>query len=259
VPELEVLEQQLKDLGRGLEWPGTPTLAPTVRARIARARRPWFESRWAIAAVVAIAILAASLAYPPSRDAIASWLNLRTRFQQVPHVQTPSPLPPGPLGERIGLSGTTTLPAARAAVGWQLLLPQSLGQPDEVYIELPPTGPAEGEITLVYAARPGIPISAQTGVAVLVTEVRGRLTSDSFGKIVGGGTTVEEVTVAGHNAYWIAGAPHVFYFIDSAGGARYETLRLATNTLLIDEGGVIVRIEGDVTRAQALQLAGSLS
>ena len=258
MPELDVLEQQLSDLGRGLAWPATPSLAPGVRERI-RARRPWFESRWAIAAAVAIAILAALLAFPPSRDAIADWLNLRTRIQQVPHLQTPSPLPPGPLGERIGLSGLTTLTAARTAVGFPVLLPQSLGQPDEVYVELPPSGPADGEITLVYAARPGIPTSAQTGVAVLVTEVRGRLTSDSFGKVVGEGTKIEQVTLAGHSAYWIAGAPHVFYLIDSAGNTRYETLRLATNTLLIDEGGVIVRIEGKLTKAQALQLAASLS
>ena len=58
-------------------------------------------------------MLAALLTYPPSRDAIANFINLRTRIQQVPHLQTPSPLPPGPLGERIGLSGLTTLPAAR--------------------------------------------------------------------------------------------------------------------------------------------------
>ncbi len=256
--ELDVLEQQLNDLGRSLAWPATPSLAPGVRERI-RARRPWFESRWAIAAAVALATLAALLAYPPSRDAIADWLNLRTRIQPVPHLQTPSPLPPGPLGERIGLSGLTTLQAAQSAVSWKVLLPGSFGQPEEVYIELPPTGPAEGEITLVYAARQGFPLSAKTGVALLVTEVRGQVTSDSFGKTVGPDTKVEGVSVGGHSGYWISGAPHVFYFLDSAGQVRYETLRLATNTLLIDEGGVIVRIEGELTKAQALQLAASLS
>jgi hypothetical protein len=258
VSELDVLEQQLADLGRGIEWPATPSLAPAIKNLI-RARRPWFESRWAIAAAVAIAVLVALLAYPPSRDAIADFLNLRTRFQPVPHLQTPSPLAPGPLGERIGLSGLTTLPAAQSAVSWKVLLPGSVGQPDEIYIELPPKGPAEGEITLVYAARQGFPVSAKTGVALLVTEVRGQVTSDSFGKSVGPDTKIEAVSVGGHSGYWISGAPHLFYLLDSAGQVRYETLRLATNTLLIDEGGVIVRIEGDLTKAQALQLAASLS
>ena len=94
---------------------------------------------------------------------------------------------------------------------------------------------------------------------MLVTEVRGKVTGDSFGKTLGEGVTLEEVTVAGHPGYWISGSPHVFFFIDEAGNVRFETLRLATNTLLIDEGGTIVRIEGDLTKAQALQVAASLT
>jgi hypothetical protein len=151
------------------------------------------------------------------------------------------------------------LPSARAAVSWQVLVPTLLGDPDEVYFEPPPDGPAGGGVTLVYASRPGIPASNLTGVAVLVTEVEGRITSDSFGKTLGEGAKLEGVSVAGHPGYWISGTPHVFFFIDAAGNVRYETLRLATNTLLVDEGGTIVRIEGDLTKAQALSIAASLS
>jgi hypothetical protein len=257
VPELIELEQLLRDLGRDLEWPATPTLAPAIRRQIVR--RPWFESRWAIAAAVAILALAALLAYPPTREVIAHWFNLRTRITQVTVLPTPTPLPPGPIGQRLGLGSSSTLPAARATVHWQVLVPSSLGDPDEVYVELPPVGPAGGEVTLVYSARPGISASARTGAAVLVTEVQGNLTSDSFGKTLGEGAAIEEVAVAGHSGYWITGTPHVFYFIDTAGNVRFETLRLATNTLLIDEGGVIVRIEGDLTKTQAVKIAESLS
>jgi hypothetical protein len=258
VPELDVLEQQLRGLGGELEWPATPNLAPAIRQRLV-VHRQWFESRWAIAAVVAILALTALLVYPPTRDAIAHWFNLRTRITQVTILPTPTPLPPGPVGARLGLGQSSTLPAARAAVQWQVLLPSSLGDPDEVYLELPPEGPLGGEVTLVYTARPGFPASSQTGVAVLVTEVQGKITGDSFGKTLGQGVTLEEVTVAGHPGYWIAGSPHVFFFIDSSGDVRFETLRLATNTLLIDEGGTIVRVEGDLTKDQALKIAASLS
>jgi hypothetical protein len=51
----------------------------------------------------------------------------------------------------------------------------------------------------------------------------------------------------------------VFVFIDATGNPRYETSRLATNTLLIDVGGTIVRIEGNLTKAQALEIAASLN
>lgn len=258
MPDLDVLELQLTDLGSALSWPPTPDMAAAIRKRIAP-RRQWFESRWAIAAAVAMAILAALLAYPPSRDAIANWLNLRTRFQQVPQVVTPSPLPPGPIGQRLGLGESTTLQRARAAIAWPVLLPSLLGEPDEVYLQPPPDAPVGGEVTLVYAARPGIPASRLTGAAVVVTEVEGRVTGDSFGKTLGEGAKIEEVSVAGHHGYWITGTSHVFSFIDAAGKVRYETLRLATNTLLIDEGGTIVRIEGDLTKAQVSKIAASLS
>jgi hypothetical protein len=257
VPELSSLEQQLSALGERLDWPDTPNLAPAIQRRIV-VRRQWFDNRWAMAAAVALIALAALLAFPPSREAIADWVNLHTFIGRTQHLPTPTPRPSGPVGERLGLGGKTNLAASRGAVSWKVLLPLPLGQPDEVYLQLPPDGPSGGEVTLVYTARPGIPTSAQTGVAVLVTEARGKVNSNFFGKTVGPGTTIEPVTVDGHSGYWIAGAPHVFVFIDSAGNVLYETLRLATNTLLIDEGGTIVRIEGDLTKDQATQIARSL-
>lgn len=257
MPELTDLERQLSRLE--LDWPATPNLASAVRSQIVMRRRPWFESRWAMAAAAAVVAVAALVVYTPSRDAIAGWINLHTFFRTVPHLATPTPLPPGPLGQRLGLGDQSTLGQARAAVKWQVLLPASLGQPDEVYIQPPPDAPSGGEVTLVYAARAGLPAAGETGVGVLITEARGALNSNFFGKTIGPGTTIEPVSVAGHSGYWIAGAPHTFGFLDSSGGVRFETLRLATNTLVIDVGGTVVRIEGSLTKAQALEIAASLS
>jgi hypothetical protein len=271
VPELSELEARLTTLGRELEWPPTQNLYAGVMATIAAQRviplparpgihpTPWYQNRWAVAAAAVILALAALVAYQPSRDTIANWLNLHTRIQRVPVLPTPSPLPPGPLGTRLGLGGYSTLATAGGAVKWHVLVPSSLGSPDEVYLQLAPDGPPQGEVTLVYSGRPGIPISAQTGVGVLVTEARGAVSAEFFGKTVGPDTTVDPVTVAGHKGYWFAGKPHVFVFIDAGGNPRYETSRLATNTLLIDVDGTIVRIEGDLTKDQALQIAASLS
>ncbi|HXM71850.1 MAG TPA: hypothetical protein VN940_01345, partial [Candidatus Dormibacteraeota bacterium] len=115
-----------------------------------------------------------------------------------------------------------------------------------------------GEVTLVYSTRPGIPVAGQTGVAVLVTEARGAVNSNFFGKMIGTEATIEPVTVSGHQGYWVAGSPHVFIFLDANGNFRDETMRLATNTLILDEGGTVVRIEGNLTKAQALEIATSL-
>jgi hypothetical protein len=203
--------------------------------------------------------LAALVAYTPTRDVIARWFNLHANIQRTEHPPTPSPLPPGPLGQRLGLGNSTTLETARTQVSWTITVPKSLGDPDEVYLQQPPTGPSQGEVTLVYSARPGIPVSGQTGVSVLITEARGAVNKNFFGKMLGPDTTLEELQVNGHPGFWIAGNPHVFYFTDTNGQFRDETMRLATNTLIFDNGGTVVRIEGNLTKAQALEIAKSLS
>jgi len=264
VPEAADLEQRLVLLQAEIDWPATPALAARIRTRIAApapapAPRPWFQNRWALAAAAVLVVLAALIAYPPSREAIAGWINLHTIFTRVNQLPTPSPLPSGPLGKRLGLGDPTTLDQAQSKLSWRVVVPASLGRPDEVYLQLPPLGPPQGEVTLVYKSRPGLKASGQTGVAVLVTEANGRVDTQFFGKMLGNGTTLEEVTVNGHKGYWIAGQPHVFFFIDADGKFRDETLRLATNTLLIDDNGTVVRIEGDLTKTQALEIAASLS
>jgi hypothetical protein len=222
-------------------------------------RRPWFQNRWALAAAAVLVVVAALVAYTPTRDALANWINVHTIITRVHQLPTPSPQASGPLGKRLGLGEPTTLDAAQNRVTWRILVPASLGQPDEVYIQLPPDGPPQGEVSLVYKSRPGLKTSGQTGVAVLITEANGKVDTQFFGKMLGEGTTMEQVTISGHQGYWISGQPHVFFFIDADGNFRDETLRLATNTLLIDYNGMVVRIEGDLTKTQALEMAASLS
>lgn len=256
------LEERLALLQADIAWPATPQLASLVGARIRRpaaVRRPWVQNRWALAAAAAVVVAAGLLAYTPSREAIASWVNLHTIITRVNHLATPSPLPPGSVGKRLGLGEPTTLSDAQSKIAWKIVVPASLGRPDEVYLQLPPLGPPQGEVTLVYKARPGLKASAQTGVAVLVTEANGKVDANYFGKMLGTEATLEDVTVNGHPGYWISGTPHGFFFTDSDGNFRNETFRLATNTLIFDDNGILVRVEGDLTKAQALEIATSLS
>jgi hypothetical protein len=93
------LEQQLTSLGTALDWPPTPDLVKVIHLP---ARRGWggtvgksYQTRWALAAAAAIVIAAAGLlAFPPSREAIANWVNVHTIFREVPKLATPSPQPP---------------------------------------------------------------------------------------------------------------------------------------------------------------------
>lgn len=258
------LEEQLAALSVAIEWPTTPNLAGRFDF-LRPARRPerawssWsVNNRWALAAAAILLIVATLLAYTPSREAIAAWLNLHTTILRVQQQPTPSPHPSGPLGERLGLGSPTTLSEAQSQVKWKIAVPSSLGPPDEVYLKLPPTGPSGGEVTLVYAQRPDIRVSGLTGVSVLVTEARGKTNEIYFQKMLGPDATVEQVTVNGHPGYWIEGRPHDFAFTDADGNVYTDTFRLATNTLIFDDNGTIVRIEGDMSKAQALQIGASV-
>jgi hypothetical protein len=265
------LEERLADLATAVAWPPTPALAGRVMrylpAKVGAPpaagprdgwRRALARNRWARAAAAVIFVLALALAYTPSREAVADWVNLHLQLIHEAHPPQPSPLPPGPIGHRLGLGGRSSLTAAQARVVWHVEVPSSLGAPDEVYLQEPPAGPPLGEVSLVFGPRPGIAVAPQTGAGVLITEARGRVDQLLFGKIVGPGTTVTDVSVAGHAGYWISGQPHDFFFFDADGNGRAETLRLAANTLIFDDNGTVVRIEGNLTEAQALAIAASL-
>jgi hypothetical protein len=261
MPEPAELEAMLSDLAGRIDWPATPQLNVVIprRAAVVLPFRPRFQTRWAMAAVAVLVILATLLAYTPTRTAIADWLNLHINIRRTTALPTPSPLPSGTLGSNLGLGTQATLDTAQSKVAWQVLVPGQLGTPDAVYLKLPPDGPTGGEVSLVYAPRPAIAVASQTGVGVLITEARGSVNEQFFDKAVGPDTTIEEVTVNGHRGWWISGEPHAFVFVDTHGDPQYETLRLATNTLVIDDGGTIVRIEGHMTKSQALQIAGTLA
>jgi hypothetical protein len=55
-------------------------------------------------------------------------------------------------------------------------------------------------------------------------------------------------------AIWLEGDPHqIAVTVD--GEVVVETLRLATNTLLRQHGEIVLRIEADVSRTEAVRLA----
>jgi len=256
------LENQLTALAEFIDWPAVEVRLPIhgEAAGVARRRgRSLWQSRWALAAAAAIVIVTTLLAYTPTRDAIAGWLNLHTIIHRTQNPPTPSPLISGPVGERLGLGTKTTLDGAQRQVGWSIVVPSFLGAPDEVYLKVPPSGPSGGEVTLVYVSRTDIRPTGITGVSVLVTEARGQVNEQYFGKVLGPDVTIEQVSVNGHAGWWISGKPHDFAFTDAQGNFYAESLRLATNTLIFDDGGTLVRIEGDMTRTQAIEIARSLT
>jgi hypothetical protein len=148
-----------------------------------------------------------------------------------------------------------TLGEARVAAQFAVLVPAQLGYPDRVLLDSSVPG---NVVTLVYHARPGIPRESESGEGVIVTEFRGDLNPQYLTKDAGAGTTVEQVTVNGVDAYWISGTPHQLVFVDPNGNPMPAVSRMAANTLVWSKGSVTYRIESRLTLAQSTLIAQSM-
>jgi hypothetical protein len=241
--------------------------APPGRARGRRHR----VLAVAAAIVGACALVATALA--PARSALADFLGVDgvhiTRASPPAVPTTAARPPPVPSSgaptttvaldpvAALHLGTPTTLQAAARLVGFDMRVPTVGGyqQPDVVLVGTPPAG---GMVSMVYLPRPGRPAVPGEGVAGLLSEFRGRLDPGFFQKLVGAGTTVEPVAVAGVPGYWLSGAPHEFFYVAPNGEVDTETIRLAANTLLWSAGGITYRFENALSLQEAVVIAGSM-
>ena len=254
------LEQALTRLGRELDYPQTPALAPRVRARLGqpapRRRRsllPAAGFRRALAlALIGLLVLAGGVfaAVPSVRDAVLEFFGL-----QGATVERRERLPAAPEAGPLRLGQRTTLEQATSVLGFTPLVPADPGNPDGVYVRRDIPG---GELALAYRPRAGLPEARTTGLGLLVTEFRGDLVPELIGKLAGSATAIEELTLDGERAVWIEGAEHFFFYRRPDGQTTDRELRLAANVLLLERGNRLVRLEGAFGLERAEQIARSL-
>ena len=251
------LEQRLTQLGRELDWPETPDLAPAVRRRLvtptpARARRPIVFRRSLAIALASLLVLAGGVfaAVPSVRDAVLEFLHL-----QGATVERRPSIPSAPELRVLQLGQRTTLEQARGKLGFTPLVPRAAGSPDGVFVSTRVPG---GELSLTYDPGPGMPATGSTGLGLLVGEFRGDLAPEYMGKIAAQTTRIERLRVDGDRAIWIEGAPHLFFYRPPDSEFAESELRLAHNVLILERGNLLVRLEGAFGRERALELARSL-
>lgn len=260
-------------------YPATPDLRDRIVAAVG-ARAPGRARRWPpftvnvrLAAAVAVLALAlvALLAVPASRDAVAEFFGLvpGQRFEQLPLPPEPErpgvtvtpdarpfvlPTPwtasppaaatprPTPVASSpvIELAEPSTLAEASQALGYEIVLPRGQGEPLEVFlIDLI----GQGAAVLRYER---FDLWATNG-------------SGAFGKGAPIDTIIEITEVAGTVAYWIEGEERIVRFLDASGeevpGSRREVNR---NTLVWLTEASFYRLEGDLTREQAIAIGATL-
>jgi hypothetical protein len=217
------LDAALRELGRQVEFPPTPDLASAIRGRLERPR-PW-RRPVAIALAVLVVAIGAVLAVPPARTAILDWLGLRNvKIVRVDELPPTSPIGRLDLGRRVTLE---------EAPRWTVV-PDD--EPDRVYV-------GDDTVSLLW----GTP----DDVRLLLTEFRGQAFVE---KLLTPDVQVERVSVNGRLGAWLE-QPHAVMFKDPQGQVRDNRARLAGKTLLWQDGEVTLRLEGDLSKAEALRIA----
>ncbi|MFI7489942.1 hypothetical protein ACIBXA_16345 [Micromonospora echinaurantiaca] len=242
---MDDLERELRALSTSLRTPEPPDVTARVRARLVAPPAPrrirWRRWRYHLAAAL-VALLVALL--PPGRAAVADAVAGLLRFAGItvdtssePDLPTgtPSPMPsqrPAALAE------------AQRAVRFPIRVPAALGPPEQVLVADPDGTGGHRVATLLYR-----------GGALRLDAFDGRLDPVFHKQASGPGT--ELVQLDGDFAVWVGG-PHTVAYVDRTGTVRVETARLAASTLIWEEAGVTYRLEGEVTKAEAMEIAGTL-
>jgi hypothetical protein len=215
------LELALRQLGGELDWPEQPNLAPALGARLREPRRRSLSRPLALALAVLAAALAVALAVPPARSAILDFFGIGG--VEIRRVETLPPLPP----ERGAPGIPMSLAEARNRVVFDVVVPEGY---QRVYW-------SPEIVTFVWPDR-------------LLMEFEGD--EQILKKVVEEDTRVEYLDVNGYSAVWLEGAPHGLFL---PGGEK----RLAGNVLIWVRGTLTFRLEGELTRERALELAGTLT
>jgi hypothetical protein len=162
----------------------------------------------------------------------------------------------GPDARRLQLGPEVSLARARRDLAAPVSAPGVLGAPDGIYALPLDSGL---EVTFLYEPET---VAARIGVRrrVLVSVVRGTISKTVIGKTMAGATKATPLDLDGDPALLLTGAPHMMVVYGRSDGGFGQTYtRLAGTTLLWQRGGLLIRIEGSLSRSRLIDIARSFS
>ena len=93
---------------------------------------------------------------------------------------------------------------------------------------------------------------------LVLSQLRGGVWDGFVQKAGGIGTHVVNVRVHGEPGLFVTGDDHFVMFVDGNGHIRDDKTYLAGTVLLWNRGPLLLRLEGGLTRAQAIEVAESI-
>jgi hypothetical protein len=225
------LERRLRELGGEIAYPATPRFDLGFDRRPARAGllRP-LAIGFAILVVALAGVLAVS---PGARSAFLEIFQIRGAT--VERIDTLPDIP----AQRLDFGERVSREEAERRAGFELL---DLGdEPDAIFVR------PDGLASVVYG-NPERP-------RLVLSQARGAIYEGFIKKTGGRGTTILNVTVDGEPGLFVDGDEHFVMFRDENGGISDEQTYLAGTVLLWNRGDLLLRLEGELTLEEALELA----
>ena len=239
--DFELLERELERLSRAVPYPAAPPLAAAVRRRLetqarpaARRPGPWALAGVALAAVVVALALLLGL-WAPGREAVADFFDRLRIFQTE---ESPAGLPTEIVGTPVSLAqGQERLGFAPK----EATCPKGMQLKRTLLQEFP----GFRAVVLFYEHE------VEPSFALFQTE-------GALGKGLPIGAEAEPVAGLGDQAYWLEGLRIVEYYSEQGQLIRESRRATDTNTLIWEEGGLIFRVEGNLSKKLAVCVAESL-
>jgi hypothetical protein len=161
-------------------------------------------------------------------------------------IQQMEELPELPFTEPPSFGAASTIEDARRAIPYELVLPDSLGDPDEVFLDRDLGGAPI--VTAVYG-------SAESARLILT---QWPAESVLFHKLLTYDASARFVDVHGASGIWIEGSEHAVFYLGTSRREERVAGYLGGNVLVWERGPVSYRLEAGVELERALELAGSL-
>jgi hypothetical protein len=236
----EELGRSIHALEPMLLVPRAPDVTEAVSDAIRDGRRP----RRRVASGVRLAILvAAALLLLATAAAATRWvIDLGGITIEPPATTSPSVSRPPLTGPAFG--EPMRLAEAETAAGFDAIVPSKLGKPDRVWLTSGDE-PDSVAIAMAWFPRPGLPRIPGTPYGASLIEVRGA--SDLVAKRV----EVRFVELAAPDTYWI----HAEHEVELLTGDETQVFVVTGNVLVWQDGVLALRLETDLSKADALAIA----